>query len=516
MDNCCCDLRRLAALSLAAVLALGAAGLALGGCANRGGKEAPAKKDQGGKGSWLMFGGTPSRNMVNLTDTKIATDWKVEGGRKNIQWVAKCGSRTYGGPVIAGGQIYVGTNNDNPHDPKVKGPRAVLMCFRQADGKFLWQLAHKMPPPGIVREALKDGLCSTPAIEGNRLYYVTPAAEVICASTRGKVLWSFDMMKKLKVSPCFVSNCSPLIAGDLLYVVTGNGRDGDNQLPSPKAPSFLALNKKTGKVAWKKDSPGANILEGQWSNPAYAKVKGKGQVVFPGGDGWLYSFEAKTGKLLWKFDCNLKGATWKKRPGREPRNYIVSTPVIYQNRVYVGTGLYPGGHPRGNNDPSHFWCVGMTRTGDVSPTLVTDAKANPPKTKKNPNSALLWHFGGMIKPPPQDSREYYLGQTISTCAVHDGLVYLAELDGFLHCFDAKTGTKCWEHDLKSGIWGSPYWVDGKIYLGDDDGDVLIFKHGRKKDKLAQIEMGDSVLSTPVAANGVLYVLARSKLYAIKK
>src|SRR5262249_51387872 len=157
-------------------------------------------------------------------------------------------------------------------------------------------------------EALRDGLCSTPTVDGDRLYYVTPACEVVCASTAGKVVWTYDMMKKLKVFPCYIGNCSPLVAEDLVFVVTGNGRQapGANELPSPRAPSFAAFHKKTGALAWKDSSPGANILEGQWSNPAYGVIKGKSQVIFPGGDGWLYAFEPRTGKPIWKFDCNPK------------------------------------------------------------------------------------------------------------------------------------------------------------------------------------------------------------------
>jgi outer membrane protein assembly factor BamB len=333
---------------------------------------------------------------------------------------------------------------------------------------------------------------------------------MICASTAGKVLWRYDMMEKLKVHPCFVSNCSPVIGGDLVFVITGNGRDSQGELPSPKAPSFVAFNKKTGAVAWKDNKHGTDILEGQWSNPAYGVIKGKPQVVFPGGDGWLYSFEPKTGKLLWKFDCNPKDAEWGRF--RTTRNYIVATPVIYDNKVYLATGLYPD-HPKGNG-PGHLWCVDMTKTGDVSRDLVVDARAKPVTTKPNPNSAMVWHVGGAIVPKPQDGREVYMGRTISTCAVHDNLVYIAEYEGYMHCLDARTGKKYWEHDFKSGIWGSPYWVDGKVYIGNEDSDIVIFAHGKTRKVVGQIEMGESVLSTPVSANGVLYVLAKSNLYAI--
>src|SRR5213076_1616438 len=97
--------------------------------------------------------------------------------------------------------------------------------------------------------------------------------------------------------------------GDTLFVVTANGVDeGHVNVPSPEAPSFIALDKKTGKVKWQDSSPGKFIMHGQWSNPSYGVINGKPQVIFPGGDGWLYAFEPETGKLIWKFNGNPKDA----------------------------------------------------------------------------------------------------------------------------------------------------------------------------------------------------------------
>src|SRR5262249_31980429 len=159
-----------------------------------------------------------------------------EGAQKNIKWVADIGSRGYGCAIVADGKVFVATNNAKPRDPKVKGDKAVLLCFRESDGKFLWQLVHDMPPADVVREGKMDGLLSNPVVEGDRLYYVTPGAEVVCADTKGTIVWRLDMMAKLKVFPCYVNSCSPLLVGDLLFVVTGNGRDVDRQLPAPAAP----------------------------------------------------------------------------------------------------------------------------------------------------------------------------------------------------------------------------------------------------------------------------------------
>ena len=88
-------------------------------------------------GDWPMWGGTPDRNMVSAM-IGLPVAWDIKTG-KNIKWTAKLGSQTYGNPVVAGGQVYVGTNNELQRNPKEGGDRGVLMCFRESDGQFLWQ-----------------------------------------------------------------------------------------------------------------------------------------------------------------------------------------------------------------------------------------------------------------------------------------------------------------------------------------------------------------------------------------
>jgi outer membrane protein assembly factor BamB len=459
-----------------------------------------------------MFGCNGSRNLVNTVDKNVPTEWSVqEGKQKNIKWSVKIGTNSYGGPVVADGKVFVGTNNQVPRDAKIPGSAGVVMCFREMDGKFLWQAAHDELPADIVKDARGHGVAATPAIEVKRLYYVNNRCELICADTEGqnekeKVIWRLDMIKDLGVFPHKLPNCSPLVAGDLVFVTTGNGVD-EETVKNPKAPSFIAVNKKTGKVVWQDDSPGDQVMLGQWSNPAYAVVNGKAQVIFGGGDGWLRGFEAQTGKPIWKFDCNPKAAKGKGGP-KAGRNYLVATPVVFDNKVYVGVGQ----EPSLGSGIGHFWCIDITRTGDISPV----GDNFDPKALANKNSGLVWHFGGPADPKTADEtgRDWLFGRTVSTCAIHDGLVYVAELAGYLHCLDAKTGKQYWEHDLKSEVWGSPYCVDGKVYLGNGDGDVTILAHGKDKKVLGKIEMENAIYSTPVVVNGVLYVMTMKNLYAI--
>ena len=70
-------------------------------------------------------------------------------------------------------------------------------------------------------------------------------------------------------------------------VVTGNAVDESHiEIPS-QAPSFIALEKDTGQLLWSDDSPGNNVMHGQWGSPTYAVIDSEPQILFPGGDGWL-------------------------------------------------------------------------------------------------------------------------------------------------------------------------------------------------------------------------------------
>src|SRR5215204_471031 len=90
-----------------------------------------------GTGDWPMWGGTADRNMVSNMKNP-PTSWDV-AAKKNIRWIATVGSQSYGNPVVSGGMVFIGTNNEGLRDPKQPGDRGVLMAFRESDGEFMWQ-----------------------------------------------------------------------------------------------------------------------------------------------------------------------------------------------------------------------------------------------------------------------------------------------------------------------------------------------------------------------------------------
>ncbi len=552
---------------------------------------APAPKEElppAGKSDWVMFGGTPQRNMVNHIDKNLRLPFDLN---KDLKWKIEVGSRSYPTPIVSGGRIFVGTNNDSPRNDrdtkltKNNGvqplDKGILLCLKEKDGELLWQAVHDKLEQGHVLDWPKEGITSTPTIDGNRVYYMSNRCELICADFYGlangnqgydkekyqsdtdvDILWKIDLIQQYNVQPHAATPCSPLIVDDLVFIVTANGVEGDHkEVPEPTAPSFMAVNKHTGKVKWTSNLPGKNVMHGQWSNPVYGVINKRAQVIFPGGDGWLYSFDPLTGKLFWKFDANSKDSDHE-LGGRGTRNDFIGSPVIYQDRIYIGTGQDPE-HFTG---VAHFHCINPTKDGDISAKLVTDKGDKPPETKPNPNSGVVWTFGGEEE-RQFARRDHLFGRTMSTACIVDDVIYIAELFGYLHCIDAKTGNRYWVHDVKGAVWGSCYYVDGKVILGTEDGDLFIFKHEPKPDvldsvaessktgfviyrealgvgfsksaatKMAEraalikakeveklvakkyllekIEIDTPTRSTPTVANGVLYVMSEKYLFAFK-
>ena len=487
---------------------------------------------------WPQWGGNdPGRNMYssakglpsefNPGKLKPGTEEVDLSTTKNVKWAAKLGSQAYGNTTVANGKVFVGTNNDNPRDAQHAGDRSILMCFDEKTGALLWQLVVSKLKSGKVNDWENLGLLSSPTVEGDRVYIVTSRCEVMCLDVNGQangndgpyqdeaaymvkdtgkppvkvgskdadIIWVYDMMDDLGVFPHNASNSSPLIVDDLVYVCTSNGQDWTHSnIPSPLSPSFIALNKETGEFAGEDDAGiGPRIFHGQWSSASTGKVNGRQFVFFGGGDGVLYAFDArpvKEGdtsflKKAWWYDCNppeykMKDGKPIKYPAAEGPSEINATPVFYKNRVYVAIGQDPE-HGEG---VGRLVCIDPTKQGDVTKT------------------ATIWDYKGIHR-------------SISTVSIdpESSLLFVGDFSGFVHCLDAETGKLYWTHDMKAHMWGSTLVADGKIYVGDEDGDLVVMAASKQKKILSETNLGAPVYSTPIVANGVIYIASNTHLYA---
>ena len=495
---------------------------------------------------WPMLGRDATGNAVS-TEATAPIGWDVKTSR-HIKWSARLGTACVAEPAISGGLVWIGTNNTRFGDNNSRKDAAVLMCFREIDGKLLYEYVSARLETGRADDWPYSPIGCTPLVEGDRLWFTTNRCESICLDIsplrRGtgapSILWKVDMRKEQGVDPVgqvmFLNrSCSIASYQDWIYVVTTNGVDQTTvNIPAPEAPSLVCFDKLTGKVVWSDNSPGKNILKSQCASPLVMEIGGKAQVIVPQGDGWLRSFtpdgDGRGGsKLIWKFDMNFKSSKWI-LGGRGDRNSLFATPVYYKGHVYLANGQEPE-HGEGSG---RLVCIDPTKTGDISSELAVDQAGRPMAHRRlqavdasngeravpNPNSGLVWEFMSLGE-EFDDTMHRLIGQV----AIADDLLVACDMSGLVHCLDARTGKRHWFYDAFAMVWSSPLIVDEKVYVTDDDGDVAVFRLSADPDvamkkvdgqrqPIAEINMQQSLYAAPIYANGSLYLATSSTLFAV--
>ncbi|MEI7899084.1 MAG: PQQ-binding-like beta-propeller repeat protein [bacterium] len=517
---------------------------------------------QAGATDWPQWGGRNARNFVadetglpvsfcpDRTEVTNSVTTFVPG--ENVKWSAPLGTQAYVTPAVAQGKLFIGANDalvETPRFAKTQG--SILDCLDEATGQRLWRLvipqlrtANKL----FNYDDLNLGLCSSPTVDGDRVYVVGSRGDVLCLDINGQadgnagpftdeghylcdtrifpdkpgrfgvtntppllpplelqpgdadIVWRYDFIEALDVWPQDAVDCSILVFGDYLFVCTCNGVDKSHtKIPSPQAPDMIVLDKKTGKLVAVIDQPlGHAIFHGDWSSPTLARINGQDLVVWGGGDGICYAFDARfepgqgnapgTLKKVWWFDCNPPHNKVKdgkpipyKKAGEGPSE-IIATPVIANSRIYLAVGQ-DSRHGTGKGCLS---CIDATLKGDITET------------------GKIWQC-------------FDVDRSFSSAAVtRDGLVFIADYTGILRCLDADTGKEYWAHDLKGRVFCSPLCADGKVYIGTEAGRLTVASATREKKILSEVRFDGPIYATPVAANGVLYIASQRKLYAFQQ
>lgn len=476
-----------------------------------------------------------TRNLVSA-ERGLPESFDPAAG-KNIRWTAKLGTETHSTPIIAGGRVYIGTNNGEPRDPKHQGDRGVLMCFDEKDGHLLWQLVVPKREEDRYHDWPKSGISSPVTVEGDRVYIVSSRGEVLCLDAHGlangndgpfrderahytprgenapaepmpepgpldaDILWSFDLTKEAGIWSHDGAHSSILIHGNHLYLNTGTGVDNTHRkIRTADAPSLVVLDKRTGRYLARDDEHIApNIFHCTWSSPSLAEVNGRPLVFFAGGNGVVYAFEPiaesdaavgdKTSvahlKKVWEFDFDPAGPksevhrfTTNRAEG--PSN-IYGMPMFHDGRLYVAGGgdLFWG------KRQAWLKCIDATKTGDIT------------------RDGQIWSYA---------LQKHVFG----TPVLHEGLIYLADCGRRFHCVDAATGRAVWTHEINGEVWASPLVADGKVYLGTRSGAYYVFATGREKRLLSETKLPRGISATTTAANGTLYIATMTDLYAVKK
>ena len=453
---------------------------------------------------------------------------------KNVRWTAPVGEIVYGTPIVAEGKVFVGvTDSMRQEIPQLQGDRGVLVCLDEKTGEFLWELVTPKRTNIKFSDWDRVGICSPPAVENGQAYLMTNRCEILCLDINGQadgnqgpfldeaaysvpekmspltlsdkdadIIWMNDLTESIGAMSHNAANCAILIDGDCLYVCTSNGVDWTHKyVINPDAPTLIVLDKKTGKVIARDDFQiGPDIAHGQWSSPAMGMVNGK-KLIFQGtGSGYFFAVEALTTeevekakqaeapvllKNVWRFNGHPLAQTQEEKIPIDHQHDSTSfqytaNPVFYDNRIYVVcTQEQHHGMKEG-------WlvCLDATKTGDITRT-----------------GGLIWSYKDMTS-------------SDSTVAIADGLLYVADGSGTLHCLDAKTGKPRWTHRIGGPVWASPLVADSKVYIGTGRRTFWVFAHGTDKKVLSEIRMPDGTFCTATAANKTLYVSVNGTLYAV--
>ena len=502
------------------------------------------------------------RSLFEDSGRSIPADFDFSS--KHALWNTPVGSRSLGSPIVAGDRLFVGTNNRRGLLERCPPTQdmGVLLCLDRTTGDLLWQAATQQHSNRQFSYPYL-GQRGEPVVQEDRIWYINNRHELVCLDTEGfydgeddglpceidskwdrtkeaDVVWQFDLIAELGITPkeyCYV-DCgnSPICSGDVLLCVTGHCHLGASlDEPSVEAPCFIAVNKNTGKLIWSNSSSSMGSRDVQTGTPVCANLGGVTQAIFPGGDGWLYSFDLKSLKngktnLLWKFDCNPKNASWE-LDAKVQRMALLCQPLINDGKVYVATANRSG--VMREMTPAQIWCIDPTRRGDVSADIVVNQAdlmtpigdklpsacdvAAGDVIKPNPNSAAIWRYDGVDK---SNSAAIGFASCRNKLSIRDGMLVAVDDSGYVHSLNAKTGELYWTYDILDSGSGSAVFTDDHILVPHPEGLTPIVFSKDANVATGNVNGANTILSpseinaTPAIADNKLYVLTNGSVYAI--
>lgn len=323
-----------------------------------------------------------------------------------------------------------------------------VVCLDRKTGKTKWEttVSEAVPHEGHHDD---HGYASfSPVTDGKLIWVNFGSRGVHCLDMNGNIKWS-KAVDKMKTRNSFGESSSPAIAGDKLIVVMDH--EGDSYI--------IALNKKTGDIAWKKPRDERT----SWTTPVVVKVGGKLQVVVNGYKR-IRSYDPKDGKVIW--ECG--GQT----------DCVVTSPVAGLGMVYCASGF------RG----SALQAIKLGKTGDLTGT-----------------DAIVWQV---------DEATPYVPSPL----LYDGKLYVCSVNkGIISVYDAKTGKPHYVKqalDEIKGIYASPVAAGGRVYFTGRKGVVYVIKASEKFEVLAVNKLDDSIDASPAFAGDEMYLKGKEYLYCI--
>ena len=436
------------------------------------GNRAPARAEPGAqKGSWPSFRGPQASGVAERQN--LPDQWNGKTG-ENILWRTPIPGLAHSSPVVWGNRIFVTTaSSSDPNAtfrPGLYGDgdaskdqsthRWIIYALDKRTGKVLWERVAHQGVPVDKRHIKLTYANSTPATDGRIVVAWFGSQGVHAYDVNGRFLWKVEL-GRLDLGAYDIPTyewgpaSSPIIWNNLVILQCDTQSDS----------FLLALDADTGKTVWKTEREEIP----SWGTPTVATTSA-GPVLVANASNYIRGYDPRTGKELWRLGRSSK--------------ITAPTPVFTDDMFVVVSGRAP-------ERP-----IFVVRAGAHGDLTLPDGKAS--------SEAVVWSRTGR-------------GSYMPTPLVYNGILYVLANNGLFDAYDLRTGEEVYRQRLPlvgSGFSASPVAADGKIYLSNEDGDMLVIAAGQKFAHIATNSMGELLMATPALSDGVMYVRSSASLFAI--
>lgn len=385
---------------------------------------------------------------------------------ENVVWRCELPGRAWSSPVIAGNEIWMTTAVETPISEQEKAERLKgttnnqplnvagklslrALCVDRRSGKLIHDVELLIEPRPQPAHSMNSFASPTPVIEDGKLYCHFGAYGTACLDTATQsVLWT---SRETVINHENGPGSSPALVGDaLIFHCDGS----DEQY-------VVALDKHTGKIAWRTDRSGKMNADPQlkksYGTPLVLDVDGQTQVISPGAD-WLYAYEPQSGRELWKLPYEKLGFSISPRP-------VAGNGMIFMSTSFMQAEILAIKHD-GQSPPTIAWRFGKQAPSIPSPLLVGNE------------------------------------------------VYIVSDKGLATCLDAETGDVHWTERLPGNYAASPLFADDKIYFANRDGLTTAIRPGASFEQLGSGQLDGAILASPAAVGDALYIRTDKALYRV--
>jgi outer membrane protein assembly factor BamB len=420
--------------------------------------------------NWPAFRGANAAGSGDGVDAPV--EWNVGTGQ-SVRWQAEIPGLGNSSPVVWGDRVFVTTAVAEGAEQAIRTGLTgagesvdeevehhwVVIALDKGTGEKLWETEVGRAVPLTKRHFKATQANSTPVTDGRHVVVVFPTAGLACLDVDGKLLWKHELgglnagaFTDPGIEWGFAS--SPVIYGSqvILQVDVHGGQ------------YIAAWNLKDGTEAWRTERDVAP----SWATPNVVAGPEGDELVVNGST--IHGYDPTTGKELWSLGPNSE--------------LVIATPVYGQGLVYVSAGYPPV-------KPIYAFEPGLRGDHQVDPRA-GDAK-------------LAWShgIGGAYMPTP---------------LLYRGLLYVVHHNGRIVAYDAGSGAAIYKSRFSKGgtFTGSPVAVNGKLYMGTEEGLLYVLEAGPEYRELAINDMNEPLMATPAVSEGVLFLRTPSKLVAVAR